>query len=480
MRVFSRRTPCFVPRRPWLGWLLGCGVVLGVITCMPVGAQTPTPEAPLTPLPRIPGLTPPQQGIAEAIDKICPPLTPTVGRTGDLQQRCTELVVGSIMRPDGSPDVRNGLQQMAYEEIASQGSNALKTSNLQFGSLGARLAALRGGATGIGLRGLASTFTPPPLLIASLASDAGYGGAMGNASAPLSRLGLFLDGEVAFGNKDATSREAGFDFRSAGGTIGVDYRFTRQFVLGGAFSYGSSKVDLDVSGGDLDTKSYALSLYGTYYVSDAWYLDGIITQGWSEYDSARNINYDITGLDNVSRVRVRQTARGTTDGQQFAFSFGSGYSWHTGALTFGPYSRLNYVHVDIDAFQEKINNTAPGFGLALAFESQSVESLTTIVGGQASYALSLSWAVLVPQVRVEWEHEFLYDRRAVVARFVADPQQLAVRIDTDKPDRDFVNVGAGVSMVFAGEKAAFLSYQTVLGLRDITAHNFVLGVRLAF
>ncbi|MGE3538116.1 MAG: autotransporter outer membrane beta-barrel domain-containing protein [Candidatus Tectimicrobiota bacterium] len=432
-----------------------------------------------TPLPSLPGLTPPQQAIATAIDQLCPRFNPTTGATEDLRLRCTELVVDSIERPGGTPELRQGLLQMAPEEIVTQGSNAVKTSNMQFGHVGARLAALRGGATGLSIRGLTSTFTPPPILVASLASDAGPGGAMSNSPDRLSRLGLFVDGEFTFGDKDATSREAGFDFRSAGATIGVDYRFTRQFVLGGAFNYGSSAVDLDADGGDLDTKSYALSLYGTYYVSNAWYIDGIFTQGWSDYDSTRHIAYTIPGLSGAP-VAVNQTARGDTDGHQFAFSFGSGYDWHTGALTFGPYARLNYIRVDIDAFEERIRNNQNGFGLALAFENQDIESFTTIVGGQASYALSLPWGVLVPQLRVEWEHELLYDRRTLVARFVADPSREAINLVTDKPDRDFMNVGAALSMVFAGEKAAFLSYQTVLGLRDITAHNIVLGLRLAF
>lgn len=479
--------------------LLGWGVLLGVITYVPVEAQISGTEEPptfITPLPSS-VMNDPRvyvRVMAEAIDRLCPQLTPTVGSTEDLRMRCTELVAPtfSTERPPGVlTDIRNGLAQMAYEEVVSQGSNAVKTSNMQFGTVGARLAALRGGATGISIRGLASNFTPAPILLASLTSNAGNlasdagagGGIIGGDKGRWSKFGLFLDGEFAFGNKDATSREAGFDFRSAGGTVGLDYRFTRQFVLGGAFGYGTSKVDLDANGGDVDTDSYALSLYGTYYVSDAWYIDGIFTVGWSDFDSTRNIEYGIAGVPGLSsspQVLVRQTARADTDGRQFAFSFGSGYDWHTGALTYGPYARINYIQVAIDAFRERINNSNAGFGLALSFENQTVVSFTTILGGQASYAISTPVGVLVPQLRVEWEHELSYDRRTVVARFIADPNREAIRIPTDNPDRDFVNVGAGVSMVFAGQKSAFLSYQTVLGLRDITAHNFVLGVRMAF
>jgi outer membrane autotransporter protein len=118
--------------------------------------------------------------------------------------------------------------------------------------------------------------------------------------------------------------------------------------------------------------------------------------------------------------------------------------------------------------------------LALKVRGQDVDSLTTALGGQVSYAISTALGVLLPQLRVEWEHEFLNDSRTIRATFVEDPTdaQREIQVRTDAPDRDYCNLGAGLSMTFRGGTSAFAYYETVLGLADVTIHNFTLGVRV--
>jgi uncharacterized protein with beta-barrel porin domain len=329
-----------------------------------------------------------------------------------------------------------------------------------------------------------------PLAGTRFASVVGQGERSVSTSAekpsPFGRLGVFVNGTLAIGDKDSTSREAGFDFDTLGVTAGVDYRFTNNFVLGAAFGFASTDSDIDPSGGggDLDTKVYNGALYGTYYLQD-FYVDGIASFGWSSFDLSRNIFYSIPGLgDNLAPAGrptiVNQTAKGDTDGGHFSVGLGAGYDFRFGGLTVGPRGRLNYFKLDIDHFRESIDGTADGFGLALEYEGQIVESLMTALGGQASYAVSTRLGVLVPQVLVEWVHEFLDDRRPITARYVNDPLQVPIRFTTDVPDRDYVNVGFGLSAVFPRGASTFFYYQTALGLEDATKHEFVLGLRLTF
>jgi uncharacterized protein with beta-barrel porin domain len=116
----------------------------------------------------------------------------------------------------------------------------------------------------------------------------------------------------------------------------------------------------------------------------------------------------------------------------------------------------------------------------LAINEQDVESLTWALGGQVSYAVSTGFGVLVPQLRFEWEHEFLDSERTITARFVADPANTPILLQTDNPDRDYFNFGAGLSAVFQRGVSAFVYYETVLALRDVTAHQVAVGLRLAF
>jgi uncharacterized protein with beta-barrel porin domain len=331
-------------------------------------------------------------------------------------------------------------------------------------------------------------------LVASLAPFAAVNSVVA-ASTPsaFSRLGVFANGTFTSGDKDATSLEAGFDFKTYGATLGADYRFTDNFVLGVTFNYMSTNIDFDTlsflgspDGGGIDTQSFGFSIYGTYYVSNQFYVDGIFNFGRNHYDIDRRIIYSIPSTDRTGTLipgattTVNQTAQGGTNSTQYSFSVGTGYDFHVQGFTVTPFARLEYSKLDVDGYQEAINNTADGFGLALAFDSQDVESLLSGLGAQASYAISTGVGVLLPQVRAEWRHEFKNDARTITSRFVNDPARTPLVLGTDGPDRDFFTLGTSLSATFRGGVAAFVSYEAVVGLAEVTSHNVVGGIRLEF
>jgi outer membrane autotransporter protein len=150
-------------------------------------------------------------------------------------------------------------------------------------------------------------------------------------------------------------------------------------------------------------------------------------------------------------------------------------------LTLGPIARLNYSRADLDGYQENIDSTDAGSGLALSVEGQKITSFSTVLGGQVSYAISLPWGVVLPQLRLEWEHEFENDSRTIRANFLEDPtpdDTSQIQLLTDAPDRDFFNIAAGVSAVLRRGLSAFVQYQTVIGLADVKSHHVALGLRI--
>ena len=51
---------------------------------------------------------------------------------------------------------------------------------------------------------------------------------------------------------------------------------------------------------------------------------------------------------------------------------------------------------------------------------------------------------------------------------------------TDDPDRNYFNLGLGLAAQFAHGRAAFVSYETVLGRNAASSQALTLGVRLEF
>jgi outer membrane autotransporter protein len=131
--------------------------------------------------------------------------------------------------------------------------------------------------------------------------------------------------------------------------------------------------------------------------------------------------------------------------------------------------------VDVDGFRE----TGAG-GLNLAMEDFDATSVTTTLGGKISRVINTDWAVLVPQLRFEWEHEYDNDATRLLARFAADPTRTAFGIETDDPDRDYFRLGLGVSAVFPYGWSGFVNYNTVLDKQDWTDHLIDVGARWEF
>ena len=309
--IACSRAPRQVPeKRPDKALFLqkSCAFASILSFCVVTAVQGQVPS-----LRTIPDLNPTQQAMADAILKVCPPLAAERGQKGssaftaaqnDLIDRCGEMVRNG-QRQIHFDETRDALLKLASEEVATQGTNAVETARTQLTNVSARLAALRGGATGMSLQGLAFNMngkTLPGTMLASLLPsglssdvasadeptifrklgssthgqtfrDTGWGGLVsqsvsGGAAgaekpALFSRLGIFINGTLTLGDKDTTSKEAGFDFHTLGVTAGVDYRFTDNFVLGAAFGFASTNAAIDRSGGggNLDTDEFSFSLY---------------------------------------------------------------------------------------------------------------------------------------------------------------------------------------------------------------------------
>jgi outer membrane lipase/esterase len=424
--------------------------------------------------------TPPQEELGEVIEEICP-ADPPVITNPDLQERCNELVGSVGTDPEGA---REGLQAMAPEENSAVGTSSIEVSGAQIDNIGARLAALRRGTTGLSLQGLTFNIDGRKVsgdeLFGVQARNI-KGGAAGADDAGFSRLGIFINGDYGWGDRDATLRQSGFDFDSYGITAGVDYRFTDQFVLGAAFGYGNTDVEINANGGTLDTDAYSVSVYGSYYPTQAFYLDAIVSWGISDHDQARSIRYGVDTSTPGERTLVRQTATAEIDSDQISASLGSGYNFAQNGWTFGPYGRLGYVDVDVDGFRERVSDptpTTPGSGLGLEIDEQDFTSFTLAVGGQVIKAISMPWGVLLPQLNAEYVHEFENDNDAIAGRFLGDLSGTTFFLPTDEPDRNYVNLSIGASAVFAGGRSAFIQYQTLLGYEDLESHAIGVGLRI--
>ncbi|MBZ0114991.1 MAG: autotransporter outer membrane beta-barrel domain-containing protein, partial [Thermoanaerobaculia bacterium] len=191
-----------------------------------------------------------QREIGRLVENICP-----TGQINDqaLQSRCNEIVGNAF---EGNSElVRGSLQALAPEENLVVGSALVDPSVAQVDVVQQRLATLRSGAGG----GSAFAFNLGGGLYGRPAADlsplafASLGLAPKTASSPASanlnqdtgsddidvegRWGFFANGTASSVDRDQSARVSGFEADLSGVTLGLDYRVTSAWVLGGAVGY---------------------------------------------------------------------------------------------------------------------------------------------------------------------------------------------------------------------------------------------------
>lgn len=384
------------------------------------------------------------------------------------QGDCSVLIRGGTTDPRGTTGALVALtpdQVLATNVAAEQQVRSgigVATSRM----LGARL------ASGI------SSYRPGEALASQLLFDQGAGGGA-SADALFGKMGAFATIKYLNAEQDSDGYTYGFDQDGWDFMVGADYRVQPNLVVGAMASYAQRQVDYKANRGDMDVKGWGLAAYGTYFLDNGLFFEGIAGYMRNDYDLKRRINYSIA-VDNVTTT-VNQVAKADTDADVFYATFGGGYSVARGSFTFTPQASLNYSRNAVDGYRESMSNPqANGGSFAMAVNSQTYKSLTSRLGFMLANAFSTKVGVFVPQLSIDWVHEFADDQESLNTRFINDASRTVWSTETSEPDRNYFDVGIGLSGQLPGGFSGFVAYNQLLGYDDVDSYTITGGVRFEF
>jgi outer membrane autotransporter protein len=432
-------------------------------------------------LAELPNLDPKQQATARALDRICNDLESRDNSEGsgldgdqqDLLRRCNGIYFNN-----SATNQIQALDELVADDFAVARTQTLLFANTQYMSVMDRLIALRGGARGLSLAGLNIIVDGKMVPLAQLqeiAQEMLGGGASSDADEPGGLLsdkwGLWARGNYSFGEKDQNASSPSFDADQWSLIGGIDYRLSDRAVVGASLAYGNSSVEFNPSReGALDTTSWAASLYGSMYAAKNFYFDAILNVSNSSYEADRNITYvDGTGL-------VDADASGDTDGLTLSGGLSGGYDFLVGGLTISPNLGFFYIDSTIDEFTE-----SGAGGLNLMYDEQKFKSFTGNLGLRFTYALNLSWGVLLPHLRVDYVREFENDADVFGVRFAADPNANSappILVETDNPDQSYWRLATGFSAQFKYGFSGYIEYQRLESFEFISFQDVSIGLRM--
>lgn len=293
-----------------------------------------------------------------------------------------------------------------------------------------------------------------------------------------------VQGEWSDQDRAAFVNERGYDADATRVTVGLDYRASPSATIGASLSFGdySSEFDANSPGnaftpqadaGGMDSEDITVTLFGTVLLSSQVYLDATAGVGFTDYDLSRNATFQESNRI-IPQTNVRATA--SPDGREYFGSVGIGYDADLDGLSLGPYARLRITKSRVDAYAEADGGT----GLGLRVSKTKSTSMVSILGVRASYALSQSWGVILPQARVEFEHEFDDDPRTTTTSLLLDPARNGFGVRNDPPDRNSFNLGAGLLFILPNGWMPYVDYEGLVGYRDASRHRVTAGLRVEF
>jgi len=245
------------------------------------------------------------------------------------------------------------------------------------------------------------------------------------------RAAIWVQGLFNHSKLDDTSKAKGFDADTNGIAFGFEKFVTDDVKAGIGYAY--SNTDIDGFKRDTDVDTHTAILYGEYKPSN-WYVNGIATYGWSDYDESKN----------VAGIKVNADY----DVETFGLQAMTGYDMNIKGINVTPETGLRYVHIKQDAYKDSADQRV---------SANDSDILTGVIGAKVSKSWELSNGMTVkPEARIAATYDLFNDD---VNSVVTLANGSAYAVDGEALDRFGMEFGAGVTAEFNDNVELSLGYE---------------------
>lgn len=243
------------------------------------------------------------------------------------------------------------------------------------------------------------------------------GEGMASGDSIFKRGAMWVQGLFNKSKLDDTSKAKGFDADSSGIAFGAEKFVTDDVKVGVGYAYTNTDIDGFMRSTDVDT--HTAIVYGEYKPSN-WYVNGIATYGWSDYEENKN----------VAGVGVKADY----DVETFGLQAMTGYDMNINGFGLTPEAGLRYVHIKQDAYKDSADQKVSG---------NDSDILTGVIGAKVSKNFELSNGMNIkPEARIAATYDLFNDD---VNSVVTLANGSAYAVEGEALDRFGMEFGAGVT-----------------------------------
>lgn len=245
------------------------------------------------------------------------------------------------------------------------------------------------------------------------------------------RGAMWVQGLFNKSKLDDTSKAKGFDADSNGIAFGAEKFVTDDTKVGIGYAY--TNTDIDGFMRDTDVDTHTAILYGEYKPSN-WYVNGIATYGWSDYEESKS----------VAGVGVKADY----DVETFGLQAMTGYDMNVNGLGITPEAGLRYVHIKQDAYKDSADQRV---------SANDSDILTGVIGAKVSKNFELSNGMNIkPEARIAATYDLMNDD---VNSVVTLANGSAYAVEGEALDRFGMEFGAGVTAEVNDKVELSLGYE---------------------
>lgn len=265
------------------------------------------------------------------------------------------------------------------------------------------------------------------------------------------RGAMWVQGLFNKSKLDDTSKAKGFDADSNGIAFGAEKFVNDDTKVGIGYAY--TNTDIDGFMRDTDVDTHTAILYGEYKPSN-WYVNGIATYGWSDYEESKS----------VAGVGVKADY----DVETFGLQAMTGYDMNINGLGITPEAGLRYVHIKQDAYKDSADQRV---------SANNSDILTGVIGAKVSKNFELSNGMNIkPEARIAATYDLMNDD---VNSVVTLANGSAYAVEGEALDRFGMEFGAGVTAEVNDKVELSLGYEGKFR-QDYQDHTGLINAKYKF
>ena len=230
--------------------------------------------------------------------------------------------------------------------------------------------------------------------------------------------------DITIGKIGDTSLSSVQDISIQGVSIGADRKMDNDKIYGLSMRFANDDTDIGNVGTNISTQSVNLSVYGSRYLDNDTFLDGVIGAGYMQSD--------------VVRKSGSNTLNGDREGNQIFGSLKFGKQIEKSEFNIAPYGKIHSSYTKLEGYTETGTD-------ALKFDALKIRATSGSVGLEIDRSIQYQESSVKPRLKLEYGKEIGLDATQDIYYVLNLPTKYSYTADQN--DRDVMTAGIGFDFV---------------------------------